>query len=108
MKKCLLVLFAVSLILPVLCNAGSVSSRYDVTFGGFVKFDLGFTSQNGNADASTAARSSTSSRKVLADEYGNTFMSGGETRFNFLVKGPASGGEDERLYRRRFPWCDNG
>ncbi len=88
MKKCLLVLFVVSLILPVLCNAGSVSSRYDVTFGGFVKFDLGFTSQNGNADASTAARSSTSSRKVLADEYGNTFMSGGETRFNFLVKGP--------------------
>ena len=88
MKKCLLVLFAVSLIVPAFGNAGSVSSRYDVTFGGFVKYDLGWTSQNNNADASTAVRSSTSSRAVLADDYGNTFMSGAETRFNFRINGP--------------------
>jgi hypothetical protein len=84
----LLILFAVSLIIPAISNAGSVSSRYDVTFGGFVKFDVGWTSQNANADASTATRSSTSSRGVLADDYGNTFMSGAETRLNFLIKGP--------------------
>jgi len=88
MKKLVLVMLALFLVIPVVSNAGSMTSRYDVTFGGFVKFDLGWTSQNANADAVNASRSSTSSRKVLADEYGNTFMSGAETRFNFLIKGP--------------------
>mgnify|MGYP000959020857 FL=1 len=50
MKKLLLCLFLLSLMLPFLANAGTVSSRYDVTFGGFVKYDLGWMSQNGNAD----------------------------------------------------------
>ncbi|MDD3844865.1 MAG: hypothetical protein PHC90_00750 [Syntrophorhabdaceae bacterium] len=88
MKKFLLALCAVSLVLPTLVNAGSVSSRYDVTFGGFVKYDLGYSAQNSHADPSSAARSSTSDRAVLADDYGNTFATAGETRFNFLVKGP--------------------
>jgi len=88
MKKLVLVMLALFLVIPVVSNAGSMTSRYDVTFGGFVKFDLGWTSQNANADAVNASRSSSSSRKVFADEYGNTFMSGAETRFNFLIKGP--------------------
>ena len=88
MKRTAFLLLAMLLIIPAVSNAGSMTSRYDVTFGGFVKFDVGWTSQNANADAVNASRSSTSSRKVLADEYGNTFMSGAETRFNFLVKGP--------------------
>jgi hypothetical protein len=88
MKKLLLALFVISLIVPALGNAGSVSSRYDVTFGGFVKYDLGYSSQNTSADAGSAFRKSSSTRSVLADEYGNTFQSGGETRFNFLIKGP--------------------
>jgi len=88
MKKLVLVMLALFLVIPALSNAGSVSSRYDVTFGGFVKYDLGWTSQNANADAVTASRSSSSTRAVLADDYGNTFASGAETRFNFLIKGP--------------------
>jgi hypothetical protein len=59
MKKFLLALIAVALVLPALGNAGSVSSRYDVTFGGFVKFDLGYSTQNSHADPSYAYRSST-------------------------------------------------
>ena len=88
MKRTTFLLLAMLLIIPAVSNAGSMTSRYDVTFGGFVKFDLGWTSQNANADAVNASRSSSASRKVLADEYGNTFMSGAETRFNFLIKGP--------------------
>jgi len=88
MKKTAFLLLALFLLIPAMSNAGSMSSRYDVTFGGFVKYDLGWTSQNANADAVNASRSSSSTRSVLADEYGNTFMSGAETRFNFLVKGP--------------------
>ncbi len=88
MKKLLLCLFLLSLMLPFLANAGTVSSRYDVTFGGFVKYDLGWMSQNGNADTPVAARSSSGAMAVLADEYSNTFQTAGETRLNFLVKGP--------------------
>ncbi|MDD3846816.1 MAG: hypothetical protein PHC90_10710 [Syntrophorhabdaceae bacterium] len=81
-------MLALFLVIPVLSNAGSVSSRYDVTFGGFVKYDVGWTSQNADADAVWASRGSSATRGILADEYGNTFMTGAETRFNFLVKGP--------------------
>jgi len=88
MKKFVFALIAVALIIPALGNAGSVSSRYDVTFGGFVKYDLGYSTQNSHADPAAGFRSSTSDRAVLADEYGNTFATGGETRFNFRIKGP--------------------
>lgn len=88
MKKFLLALIAVALVIPALGNAGSVSSKYDVTFGGFVKYDFGYSTQNSHADPSYAYRSSTSDRRILADEYGNTYMTGAETRFNFLIKGP--------------------
>lgn len=88
MKKLVLVLLAVFLVIPALSNAGTVSSRYDVTFGGFVKYDVGWASQNTNADPYIANRKSTLGRDYLADEYTNTFMTAAETRFNFLVKGP--------------------
>ncbi len=88
MKKLVLVMLALFLVIPALSNAGSVSSRYDVTFGGFVSYGVGWTSQNANADAVTASRSSSSTRAVRADDYGNTFMTAAETRFNFLIKGP--------------------
>ncbi len=88
MKKTLIVVFALMLALPVLSSAGSVSSRYDVSFGGFVKMDVGWSSQLANADPAMASRKSSDTYSVLNDEFTNTFMTGGETRFNFLVKGP--------------------
>ncbi|MBP1748331.1 MAG: hypothetical protein H6Q52_870 [Deltaproteobacteria bacterium] len=88
MKKLILVLLAVFLVIPALSNAGSVSSRYDVTFGGFVKFDGGWATDNTNADPYISGRDSATGREYLADEYSNTFMTGAETRLNFLIKGP--------------------
>ncbi|MDD3538214.1 MAG: hypothetical protein PHT96_13420 [Syntrophorhabdaceae bacterium] len=88
MKRFLFVFIAALLAIPALGHAGSVSSRHDVTFGGLVKYDLGYSAQNSHADPSKAFRQSTSDRAILEDEYGNTFASGAETRFNFLIKGP--------------------
>ena len=88
MKKFIYVMLALLLSIPALSNAGSVSSRYDVTFGGFVKYDLGYTSQNANADMYFASRKSADGIRYLADDYSNTFQIAGETRFNFLIKGP--------------------
>ncbi len=36
MKKLVLVMLALFLVIPAISNAGSMTSRYDVTFGGFV------------------------------------------------------------------------
>lgn len=88
MQRLVLVVFTLLFAIPALSNAGTVSSRYDVTFGGFVKYDLGWSSQNMPGDPPGAYRSSTSTRAVFGDEYGNTFASGAETRLNFLIKGP--------------------
>ncbi len=88
MKKLALLVLSLFLIIPALGNAGSVTSRYDVTFGGFVKYDVGWSSQNDDSDPSVASRRSGADYSVLKDEYSNTFMSGGSTRFNFLINGP--------------------
>ena len=88
MKKLVLVMLAIFLVVPALGNAGSVSSRYDVTFGGFVKFDFGWSSDSGNADPAFAFRDSRRGAPQFNDEFSNTFMTGAESRFNFLVKGP--------------------
>jgi hypothetical protein len=98
MKRLLLVFIAVLLVIPALGNAGNMSSRYDVTFGGFVKYDLGYSTQNNHADPAVAARSSSSSREVLADQYGNTFATGAETRFNFLISGPELWGAKTKAF----------
>ena len=88
MKKLALALLVLALAIPALSAAGSVSSRYDVTFGGFVKYDLGYSTQNMHADPTAAHRQSGNSFEWLADKYGNTFQTAAETRFNFLIKGP--------------------
>ncbi len=88
MKKSVLVMLALFLVIPAISNAGSMTSRYDVTFGGFVKYDLGYSTQNAHADPSLAYRHSSSDRAIFADEYSNSYMTGGETRFNFRIKGP--------------------
>ncbi|MEN6617348.1 MAG: hypothetical protein ABFD12_12390 [Syntrophorhabdus sp.] len=88
MKYLAMALFAIILVIPTLSDAGNASSRYDITFGGFVKYDLGYSTQNMHADPTVADRQS-GSFEWLADKYGNTFQTAGETRFNFLIRGPA-------------------
>ncbi len=86
--KATLAALALLIAAPVISNAGEVNSRYDVTIGGFIKYDLGYSTQDSHSDPAVALRDSSSVRKNLYDEYGNTFMSSGETRLNFLIKGP--------------------
>jgi hypothetical protein len=92
MKKVLLVALVLLLAVPAVSFAGSATSRFDVTIGGMVKVDVGYASQGQGADMVFGARSSTSSTQNVLDEYGNFFMAAGETRLNFLVKGPDAWG----------------
>ena len=88
MKKIVFAVLAALLFMPVVSHAGDVTSRYDVTFGGYIKMDLGYATQNSSADRGYAWRSSSSTMQSLNDEYGNTYMAVGDTHLNFLVKGP--------------------
>jgi len=92
MKKVIIVMLALFLAVPAITYAGSVTSKYDVTLGGYVKFDLGWSNQNNGPDYLTASRESLTNNKNRIDEYGNTYMYSGETRMNMLVKGPDAWG----------------
>jgi hypothetical protein len=91
MKKVLLVVLALLLAVPAVSFAGSATSRFDLTIGGFVKMDMGYASQGQGADWVFGQRSSSTNQNIL-DEYDNFFMAAGETRLNFLVKGPDAWG----------------
>jgi len=88
MKKTVITALALFLLLPAMSFAGSATSRYDVTIGGFVKFDMGYATQGVGADQQGAIRGSYHGNQNQNDEYGNFYAASGETRLNFLIKGP--------------------
>ena len=88
MKKFIVIALALFLAIPAISFAGSATSRWDVTIGGYIKADFGYTTQSQGADYYMAARGSKGGYDNLADEYGNYFSAAGETRLNFLIKGP--------------------
>jgi hypothetical protein len=88
MKRISVMLLALLLAIPAVSFAGTVDSRWDVTIGGYIKFDMGYADQSQGADYTTAARESFNGRQNQVDEYGNFYTAAGETRLNFLVKGP--------------------
>jgi len=89
-KKIVVLLLALFLVLPAIADAGSVTSRYDITIGGFVKMDLGWGSQDSGPDYAAAVRGSMPNNQNQLDEYGSTYWYAGETRLNMLIKGPTS------------------
>lgn len=92
MKKIIIVLLALFLALPAISYAGSVTSRWDMTIGGYVAVNMGYSDQAQGAEAIFANRSGMQGSQSLNNEYGNFFSAVGETRLNFLIKGPDGGG----------------
>jgi hypothetical protein len=92
MKKTVIVLLALFLALPAVSFAGSATSRWDMTIGGYVKFDMGWGSQQQGVDAVVAQRKGNGPYTTADDNYGNFYSYGGETRLNFDIKGPDAWG----------------
>ncbi len=84
MKRVAILFIALLLAVPAVTYAGSATSRWDMTLGGYVKFDVGYADQGQGVDYRTAARSGNN----LTDNYGALSWAGGETRLNWAVKGP--------------------
>ncbi len=95
MKKLVIIGLALFLALPALSYAGSATSRWDMTIGGYIAFDYGYASQAVGADYLVALRSS-AARQNLSDQYYNQFAQTGETRLNFLMLGPDAFGAKTR------------
>ena len=47
MKKTLVIMLALFLAIPAISYAGAVNSRWDMSIGGNIKFDVGWTDQSG-------------------------------------------------------------
>ena len=88
MKKVIIVALALFLAIPAISYAGSVTSRWDVVIGGYVKFDMGWNDKGVGADFMLAPRKSAGGNENILNEYGNFFTAAGETTLNFLIKGP--------------------
>jgi hypothetical protein len=105
MKKVLIILFALLLALPALSFAGSATSEWNLTIGGFVKVDAGYATQapaNNNTSTSNsnvevldqyyAQRNNSNGVENSANATGASAMAAGQTSLNFLVRGPDAWG----------------
>jgi len=91
MKKILVLFVAVMLALPAMSYAGSATSRWDLTIGGMVKFDVMWADQSLNPEITFAERKS-DTLDSSRDKYNALTWASGETRLNFLIKGPDTWG----------------
>jgi hypothetical protein len=87
-KRIVIIVSALLLAVPALSAAGSATSMWDVSIGGYVKADFGWADQGVGADYTDAKRASTPVAENRTDKYGATFMAAGQTRLNLSIKGP--------------------
>jgi hypothetical protein len=92
MKKLVILCVATMLAIPAMGYAGSATSRWDLTIGGFVKVDVSYADQSSNQDVTFAERQSGPAATSSRDKYSAVSWGAGETRLNFLVKGPDTWG----------------
>ena len=91
-RRLVTLFFAVFFALPAVGFAGSATSRWDMTIGGYVKFDMGWGSQSQAQDAVFGQRQGNGPYDNATDQNGSFYMYAGETRLNFLTRGPDAWG----------------
>jgi hypothetical protein len=97
MKKVLLFVLVLFLAVPALSFAGSATSRWDLTIGGFVKVDAGYVNQAAGPSPSGleqyfADRDNLLGNQNASNKGGSFGMAAGQTSLNFLIKGPDTWG----------------
>jgi len=92
MKNIFALCVAAMLALPAMSHAGSATSRWDLSIGGQVKLDYFYADQSVNQDTPNAFRQGSGANTSSIDKYGATSWGAGESRLNFLVKGPDTWG----------------
>ena len=98
MKKFIVIAIAVLLAIPAVSFAGSATSRWDLTLGGYIEFDLGWADRGVNADYAVAPRKSLSWYESRAYEYDSEYAAGGAGRLWWIIKGPDGWGGKTSAY----------
>jgi hypothetical protein len=91
-KKFIVVAIAVLLAIPAISFAGSATSRWDLTLGGYIKFDMGWADKGTNADYAVAPRDSIGIWENRDAEFSSQYAAGGEGRLWWIIKGPDAWG----------------
>jgi hypothetical protein len=97
MKQVLIVVFVLLLALPAVSFAGSATSRWDLTIGGFVKVDAGYANQAaGGGPAGMEAyfpdRNNANGNQNVSNAAGSFTEATGQTALSFLIQGPDTWG----------------
>jgi len=98
MKKFIVVAIAVLLAIPAVSFAGSATSRWDLTLGGYIEFDMGWADRGVNADYATAPRKSIGAWENREAEYNSEYAAGAAGRLWWIVKGPDAWGGKTGAY----------
>jgi len=88
MKKALIVVVALLLAMPAVSYAGSATSRWDMTIGGYVKADLNWSTQSVGPDSGGPATRDSANVQQPRRETNSLSWAGGQTTLNFAIKGP--------------------
>jgi len=92
MKKFVIIMLALFLAVPAISYAGSATSRWDLTIGGYIQFETGYNTQAIGSAVHNAIVTGYKGNQNMLDESPNYFMSAAQTELNFLIKGPDAWG----------------
>jgi hypothetical protein len=100
MKKMYLlfvVMLAFVVAVPAISFGAAMQTRWDLTIGGYTKFEVGWASQGVGSDWYYANRNGGTADNTK-DKYGNYFMQVGSSNFNFQGKAPDAFGAKVSTY----------
>jgi hypothetical protein len=92
MKKALLVAIALLLAVPAVTFAGSATSRWDMTLGGYVKMDVVYADKAVGVDNRVSPVDSKGGVNQAVDSTSSLTWAAAETRLNWAIKGPDAWG----------------
>lgn len=98
MRKVLRAIAALILAMPAISYAGSATSRWDMTLGGYVKFDVVYANRAVGVDNRAAPREGTAGYDRTTDSTSNLTWADAETRLNWAIKGPDAWGAKTSAY----------
>ena len=88
MKKLPLLFLVLIVAVPVLSFAGTATSAWDMSIGGFIKFDVAWDSQGVGADWNNPLRNDRSGYDSVGAKYPAITWATNYTRLNFSINGP--------------------
>jgi hypothetical protein len=98
MKKLALLALALLIALPAVSFAGTATSAWDMTIGGFTRLDVSYNSQGIGADWTAVARKDREGNATVTDKYGALTWASNWTMLNFAIKGPDTLGAKSFAY----------